>query len=110
MRELYHVCEDWDGGDLKSLYRQHGDDAYDMFAEKWPEAGGLGDYHIMYVHLYSSLKAAQDHSEAFGGEILVIKYNSDDPEFELERDSMEFDHPMVRDAIPKHLVKKLKAT
>ena len=62
MRELYHVCEDWTGRP-ESLYRQHGDDAYDMF-EKMGLILGLGLPHYVCPPVFQP-KAAQDHLRLF---------------------------------------------
>lgn len=101
---LYHVAKDYDGGDLQSLYEQHGNDAYDMYIDKWPEAGELVFYHVHYIHLHNSLDDAQEFVDEFGGEILVI----DDADLTVERDNLEYDHPIVRDTIPAEYIRRLK--
>lgn len=87
--ELYHVCENWDGGDLRPL----GDE--DAFLARWPEAGELAQVHAHCVHMYSSLADAEDHAAVFGGEVLVI----DAACLDVTIDSLEFDHP-VTDRVP----------
>ena len=99
----YHVCEHWDGGDLESLYARYGQEAYQRYAERWPEAGELAQYHVHVIHLHSSLEEAEEYQEAYGGEILVI----DDPDDELEvvTDDLEYPHPVVRGRIEARFVK-----
>ena len=70
---LYHVVPDsYDGGDLRSLYEQLGDDAYEEFARRWPEAGDLGQVHANRVFLYDDIADAQSHADSFGGRVLEI--------------------------------------
>lgn len=105
--KLYHVCNNWDNKDLESLYKQYGNEAYDIYAERWPEAGELAQAHIDYIHLYDTLEEAQEHAENFSGEILVVEFDPDNLEIEVERDKLEFNHPMVCNIIPKHLITRL---
>jgi hypothetical protein len=100
---LYHVSENWDGGDLLSLYRQIGTDAYEEYADRWPDAGELGVYHVHYIHLHSTLGEAKAFADEFGGEILEI--NADDLDIEMDR--LEYPHPMVRDCIPAEYIKRI---
>ena len=100
---MYHVVKHWDGGDLLSLYQQIGDAAYEGYAEKWPEAGELGQYHIHYIHLHATLEQAREFAEEFGGEILEI--SADDLDIEMDR--LEYPHPMVRDCIPAEYIKRI---
>lgn len=101
--KLYHVVKNYNGGDLESLYEQHGSEAYDIFAEKWPEAGALGHYHAHYIHLHSTKEDAEAFAAEFGGEILEIK--ADD--LEVEIDGLEYKHPMVKDCIDAEYVKRV---
>jgi hypothetical protein len=96
MNTIYHVAPTDHTGDLLSLYAQHGDAAYDLFSERWPDAGGLCHYHPHYVHCYDTLAEAMEHVEAWGGKVYAIQC----AEVDVERDSLEFDHPMVRDVVP----------
>jgi hypothetical protein len=75
---LYHVVgPDYrDGEPLISLYRQHKDDAYDIFNTRWPDNGGIGHYHAHYIFFYDNLKDAKSHALQFGGKILAV-----DPEW-----------------------------
>lgn len=92
---IYHVAPADHSGNLESLYSLHGDDAYEMYADRWPEAGELAQYHAHYVHCYDSLDEAREHAAQWGGKIYAI----DTSEIEVERDNLEFDHPMVRNEI-----------
>ncbi len=70
---LYHVAEaGWDGGDLTSLYSQHGEEAYSIFAARWPDAGELGHHHVHYVHLFADRDQAVTHYDYVGGDLLEI--------------------------------------
>ena len=71
---LYHVVGSnyHDGDGLKSLYKQHKDDAYDIFDSRWPDNNGLGHYHAHYIFFYDNLEDAQEHAMEFGGKILAV--------------------------------------
>jgi hypothetical protein len=71
---------------LKSLFRQFGSKAYDMFAKRWPEAANLGEYHAHNTHFYDNLEAAQFHADQYGGKILEINPQKVD---ELKFDTLE---------------------
>ncbi len=105
MTTYYHVCNGWDGNDLLSLYQLEGEDAYEMYAERWPEAGELAQYHVHYIHLYETIEEAKAHQEEHGGEILKIE--GDPEELGIEIDKLEFAHPIVRDRIPKEYISRL---
>jgi hypothetical protein len=105
----YHVCKRWDGHDLESLYRQHRDDAYAIYADRWPDAGELAQYHIMVVHCYDNIDDAIAHKDAFGGDVLAIDADV------LDRigithyiDTLEFAHPVVSDYIPAEAITRIK--
>lgn len=102
--KLYHVAKDYDGGDLESLYVREGNDAFDIYAEKWPEAGELGQYHVMYVHCHDNLKDAESFVDTYGGKVLEI--NADD--LDVEMDTLEYPHPMVKEYIPAEYIKEIK--
>lgn len=76
--------------------KKHGDDAYEIYAERWPEAGELGTYHAHYIHCYETLEEAQDHVDEYGGTVLVI----DTTDMDVVIDNLEFPHPMVQERIP----------
>jgi len=80
---LYHVVGDdyVEGQPLKSLYQQHGDDAYDMFAEKWPEAGDATLSHPHRIFFYETEEAARDHADTFGGRVMKVDPSQIDDEF-----------------------------
>lgn len=100
---IYHVAPADHAGNLESLYALHGDDAYEMYADRWPESGNLAQYHAHYVHCYDSLDEARAHAAQWGGKVYEI--NAD--ELEVERDNLEFDHPMVRDEIDAEYIKEV---
>ena len=110
-KTLYHVAPDaYDGGDLESLYRRLGDDAYDEYLARWPESGNLGTYHAHYVHLYDTLDAARDHQVEHGGRIVAIDADAlAEAWIEIQRDRLEFDHPYVEDAIPAEFCRVVAA-
>ncbi len=84
---LYHVVGDGyqEGQPLRSLYDQHGDNAYDMFAEKWPEAGDAALDHPHRIFFYDTEEAARDHAEEFGGRVVKV-----DPSL-IDDESLRFD-------------------
>lgn len=101
MQTIYHVAQDgWDGADLLSLYAQYRDDAYDQYAERWPDAGELCYEHAHYVHCHASLSDATAFQADHGGDLLIISLDEDD----IVMDVAEYPHPMVRDAIPAHAI------
>lgn len=105
---IYHVAPADHSGDLLSLYRQHGDEAYEIFIERWPDSGVLGDYHADYVHCHATLEKAEDHAAWYGGKIYAI----DGAAFvadggKVETDTLEFPHPMVRDEIPAEYIREV---
>lgn len=86
--QLYHVAPDayQAGQPLKSLYRQYGNQAYDKFAQKWPDAGDVGQYHAHQTFFYDNLDDAVAHQGAFGGQVLKV----DPTKVEgLKRDTLE---------------------
>lgn len=98
---IYHVAPADHTGNLESLYVQRGDEAYDLYATRWPEAGELAQYHAHYIHCFDTLDQARDHAVAFGGKI----YEIDDEDLEVERDTLEFDHPMIKGEIDAECIK-----
>ena len=72
--ELYHVAGSGykAGQPLQSLYKRLGDKAYEAYAERWPEAGDMGQYHAHQTFFYDNLKEAQEHVEAFGGQVIKV--------------------------------------
>ena len=107
MTTYYHVCMYWDGKDLESLYKQHGDEAYEMFAEKWPESGNLSQVHAHVTHLHSSIKEAKEFAAQYGGMILMI----DDAGLEITIDDYEYEypHPVCKHEIPAENIKEFAA-
>jgi hypothetical protein len=69
---LYHVAGRGYkvGQPLTSLYSRHGTAAYDKFNRRWPESGGLGEYHAHYVMFYDNLADARAHARS--GKVLAI--------------------------------------
>lgn len=104
MKTLYHVANKWDGQKLESLYNQIGEEAYEEYANKWPEAAELAQEHAHYVHCYETLEDALNHKQEFGGEVLKIEL---DEFVEVEIDNLEFAHPMVRDEIDADLISRV---
>ena len=106
--KYYHVTKKWDGGDLVSLYNREGDDAYDIYAERWPEAGGLADAHINLIHLHDNIDAAYAFVRDYGGEILCIELDDDAiEECGIKIDDIEYSHPVACEKIPAEYIKKL---
>ena len=99
--KAYHVAPADHQGDLLSLYEQEGEEAYDVYAERWPDAGELAQYHVHQVHLYSSLEEAQNH--VHDGKI----YEVDCSEIEVYIDDLEFPHPVVDGQIDAEYLTKI---
>lgn len=73
--ELFHVVgkKYKEGQPLLSLYKQHGNKAYDMFNKRWPDAGAdMGVYHANQTMFYDNLKDAQEHAQTYGGKVLKV--------------------------------------
>lgn len=72
--ELYHVVgPDYVQGEpLRTLYSRLGNDAYDVFAKRWPEAGDLGQYHAHRTFFYDKASDAAEHADVFGGKVLRV--------------------------------------
>jgi len=101
---IYHVCKNWDGCNIESLYKQYGDEAYRIFAKKWPDAAELAEYHVHYVHCHFALDEAKEYQTEFGGEIIAI-----DAEYlDVVIDTLEYPHPMVYGEISKENLYKLE--
>lgn len=102
--KMYHVCRpEWDGDDLLSLYQQLGNEAYDIFYQKYEMDNGLGFDHVHFVHGHYTLKEAEEYQKVWGGEILEI----DVSELDTKHDCIEYPHPMIRDVVPKEYVKRI---
>lgn len=104
MTTYYHVTPHWDGGDLESLYALHGDAAYDMYADRWPDAGALAQYHVHVVHLYASYEAAAAHVDYYGGQLLTIVDPDDDLPIHIDDLEEGLPHPVSRESIPAQMV------
>ncbi len=102
MSKIYHVCPAWDGDDLLSLYEQLGNEAYDVFYQKYELENGLGLDHAHFVHCHYTLEEAKEYQRIWGGQILEI----DASELEIKHDCIEYPHPMVRDVIAKEYIKR----
>jgi hypothetical protein len=104
MNKIYHVAPKNHEGDLLSLYAQYGDAAREMFVERWEGSEDYADIHADFVHCYASLDEALSHLHE--GKIYEIDVAAmEDDYIEIERDVIEFDHPMVRDKIPAEYIK-----
>lgn len=100
---LYHVCAAWDGSDLEPLAKRMGEAAaIEAWMGRWPNGGDLVHDHVHATHLYDTIEAAREHADAFGGTVLEI----DAVLVEIERDTMEFDHPITRAAIPAGAIRQ----
>jgi len=93
---VYHVAPEGHQGDLLSLHAQHGDEAYDIYLDRWPESQDLGTYHAHVIHCYATRAEAEEHAVAFGGDVLEI----DTADLEVRIDALEFPHPVVDQRIP----------
>lgn len=101
--DLYHVVGDgWDGKELLSLHDQYGDDAYDIFAERWPEADGLGIYHAHRIFFYDTLADAQDHAAELGGK--VLKIDADKISDQIKIDDLECPFYVSTEPVPASVI------
>ena len=99
--KMYHVCPEWNGDDLLSLYEQLGEEAYGVFARKHEIDNGLGIGNAHFVHCHYTIKEAREFQRIYGGEILEI----DASKLDVKHDCIEYPHPMVRGRIPKQYVR-----
>lgn len=106
---MYHVAPEGHSGNLLSLYKQYGDDAYQMYAGRWPESGNLAQDHAHYVHLHDNLKDAKAFAAQRGGKIYSIDPSMlADDWIDVINDRLEYPHPMVRDEIPAEYLREIK--
>lgn len=102
MATYYHVAPADHTGDLESLVEQHGEsDAIEMYASRWPEAGSLAlNGHASMIHLYDTIEEARSHRDTFGGKIYAVDGDAmEDDYLKVERDTLEFDHPVCHESI-----------
>jgi len=105
-RIAYHVAPSDHSGDLLSLYRQMGTDAYDEFIRRWPDADpAMGQYHAHQVHLYNTLDEAKKHTPQ--GKIYEINLN----DVEAVPDALEpsLRHLVVQDRIPASALREVSS-
>ena len=105
-RTAYHVAPSDHSGDLLSLYRQMGTDAYDEFIRRWPDADpAMGQYHAHQVHLYNTLDEAKKHTPQ--GKIYEINLN----DVEAVPDALEpsLRHLVVQDRIPASALREVSS-
>ena len=101
--KMYHVCPEWNGDDLLSLYEQLGEEAYGVFARKHEIDNKLGIGNAHFVHCHYTVEEAVEYKRVFGGQILEI----DASKLEVKHDCIEYPHPMVRNVIPKEYIRIL---
>lgn len=78
-----HVAKNWNGEQLESLadYLGSETEAIEQFIERWVDVdAGFAAYHVDLIHLYASLADAIGYQKRYGGEILEIDEQGDDPE------------------------------
>ena len=97
--KLYHVGPE-NLTNIESLYNQMGEDAYEVFEERWPEAAELGIYHAHYIHLWDVLEDARDFADEIGGTVYEVEADG----LDVEIDELEYPHPIIRDEIPAEYV------
>ena len=105
----YHVTRTWTGGDdLLSLADQLGEEeAVRQFCEQWPDACGIADIHVYYIHLFDTEEDAREMARDLGGRVLAI-----DGEFiDVSIDTSEPNHPhhVTRGPIPETDISELTA-
>lgn len=106
MNKIYHVCSNWNGCDLLSLYNlcgQETNEARAVFHRRWPKAKSLSHHHIYYVHCFNMLRKAKKYQSINGGEILSI----DVGQVDIELDCFEDRHPMVYGLIEHEKIRRI---
>lgn len=105
---LYHVAPpEYTSGPLRSLFSQMGDDAYEEFAKRWPEAADLGQYHADNVFLFDDLAEAQKYADWKGGNIVQV----DPTDLDVQYDMLEVPYgrkkgyPYVSGQIPENALR-----
>jgi len=104
---IYHVSQTYQGGDLESSATQMGEsEAIEAFCEKWDNAdASLAVYHVNYIHCHDTIEQAREFAEEFGGNVFAIDADAmADDYIEIERDTLEYDHPIIRDEIPAEFI------
>jgi len=104
---IYHVSQTYKSGALESIAVQLGEaEAIEAFCEKWEDAdAALAVYHVNYIHCHDTAEQAVEFAEEFGGSIFAIDADAmADDVIEIERDTLEYDHPIVRDEIPAEFI------
>jgi hypothetical protein len=84
---LYHVVGDnWRPGQpLQSLYRQHGNDSYERFGQRWPDAADFAEYHAHLIFFYDNSRDAEEHAASLGGRVVQV----DPDQIDLRWDDLE---------------------
>lgn len=102
MTTYFHVAPENHTGALESLVEQLGEEeAIEMFCQRWPEAADYAlNCHAHMIHMYDTVEQARDHQKAYGGKIYAVDGDALADDFiEIDRDTMEFDHPVCRETI-----------
>ena len=102
MTTYFHVAPADHTGDLESLAEQFGEsEAIEMYTTRWPEAGQLAlNGHASMIHLYDTIEEARSHKETYGGKIYAVDGEAMEDDFlKVERDTLEFDHPVCHESI-----------
>ena len=107
MEKFYHVTEKWDGYELESLQAQYGDNALDVFVERWPEAENLAYEHSNRIHMFDNIADALDFkTETKSSQILEISLDDErKDEIFFMIDELEFNHPVACASIPAEYIK-----
>ena len=104
--KLYHVCANYDGGDLMTAARMMGElEAIESYVAKWPEAGELAAAHVNMIHLHETIDQAREFAAIYGGAVLEI-----DAEYlDVVVDSLEYPHPVCTSTIDAEYITMMVA-
>ncbi len=111
MTTYFHVAPADHTGDLESLAEQFGEsEAIEMYTTRWPEAGQLAlNGHASMIHLYDTIEEARSHKETYGGKIYAVDGEAMEDDFlKVERDTLEFDHPVCHESIGAEYLSEVK--
>lgn len=111
MSNYYHVAEKWDGEAIESLFDRFGNDAEQMFIERWPDCGELSQDHPYVIHLHDNLSDAEEYVEYLKSEgaqtAQILKIDGTNLDIEEDNYEVALPHPVCKESIPTQLITAL---